>query len=121
MIRTYSGYSGSPSRRDDLRNFRASPTVQEFRRRSFFRAFSSVRECICACQAGCPRTEVKLSTLPQVSGTLGHALGGQDVFVITVLALALVAAVVLTAVWSPDKERRKDALAVFDRITRWRW
>jgi hypothetical protein len=59
-----------------------------------------------------------LSTLPQVSGTLGHALGGQDVFVITVLAL--VAAVVLTAVWSPDKERRKDALAVFDRITRWR-
>lgn len=62
-----------------------------------------------------------MSTLPQVSGTLGHALGGQDVFVITVLALALVAAVVLTAVWSPDKERRKDALAVFDRITRWRW
>jgi hypothetical protein len=48
-------------------------------------------------------------------------LGGQDVFVIAVLALALVAAVVLTAVWSPDKERRKDALAVFDRITRWRW
>jgi hypothetical protein len=43
------------------------------------------------------------------------------VFVIAVLALALVVAVALTAVWSPDKERCKDALVVFDRITRWRW
>jgi hypothetical protein len=33
---------------------------------------SSVRECICACQAGCPRTEFKLSALPRVSGTFGN-------------------------------------------------
>ena len=41
MIRTHSGYSGSLSRREDSRNFRASSTVHEFRRRSFFRAFGS--------------------------------------------------------------------------------
>jgi hypothetical protein len=81
---------------------------------------SSVRECICACQAGCPGTEFRLSALPQASGTLSRNLSGQDVFVIVLLALILVAAVVLTAVWSGDKERRKDALAVLDRIMRWR-
>lgn len=73
---------------------------------------SSVRECICACQAGCSRTQFRMSALPQVSGTLSHNLRGQDVFVIVLLVLILVAAVVLTAVWSGDKARRKDALAV---------
>jgi hypothetical protein len=34
-----------------------------------------------------PRTEFKLSALPQVSGTLSHNLSGQDVFVIALLAL----------------------------------
>jgi hypothetical protein len=81
---------------------------------------SSVRECISARQAGCPRTEFKLSALPQVSGTLSHNLSGQDMFVIALLALALVAAVVFTAIWSRDKDRRKDARAVL-RILRWRW
>ena len=82
---------------------------------------SSVRECLGPRQAGCPRTEFKLSALPQVSGTLGHALSGQDVFVILLLALALVATIVFTALWSSDKDRRKNALDVLDRITRWRW
>jgi hypothetical protein len=81
---------------------------------------SSVRDCICACQTGCARTEFKLSALPQVSGALSRNLSGLDVTLIVIVTLALVAAVVLTAVWSGDKERRKDALAVFDRITRWR-
>jgi hypothetical protein len=83
--------------------------------------FICVRECIYPCQAGCPRTEVKLSALPQVSGTISHALNGQEVFVIVLLVLALVAAVVLTALWSRDKDRRKDARDVLDRIIRWRW
>lgn len=82
---------------------------------------SSVRECTCPCQAGCPRTEFRLSALPQVSVTLGRALSGQEMFVIVIVALALVTAVVLTAIWSRDKDRRKDALAVLDRIARWRW
>jgi RsiW-degrading membrane proteinase PrsW (M82 family) len=82
---------------------------------------SSVRECISARQAGCPRTEFKLSALPQVSGALSHNLSGQDVFAIVLLALALVAAVVLTAIWSRDKDRRKDARDVLDRFLRWRW
>jgi hypothetical protein len=81
---------------------------------------SSVRECICVCQAGCPRTEFRIGALPQVSGALSHNLSGQEVFVVVLLALALVAAVVLTAVWSGDKDRRQAALDVLDRIIRWR-
>jgi hypothetical protein len=81
---------------------------------------SSVRECTRACQAGCPRAEFKLSALPQVSGTLSHNLSGQDVFVSLLLAVALVAAVVLTAIWSRDKDKRKDARDVLDSIIRWR-
>jgi hypothetical protein len=52
---------------------------------------SSVREYIRPCQAGCPRTEIKLSALPQVNSALGHVLTGQDVFVIALLIPALVA------------------------------
>ena len=82
---------------------------------------SSVRECICTRQAGCPRDEIRLSALPQVSGSLSHALSSQDVNLIVIVALILVTAVVLTAIWSPDREQRKDAREVFDRIIRWRW
>ena len=75
-----------------------------------------------ACQAGCPRIEFRLGAMAQVSGTLSHDLSGQDVFVIVLLALALVAAISLTAVWTGDKDRRKAALAVLDRLIRWwRW
>ena len=82
---------------------------------------SSVRECICACQAGCPRTEFRIRALSQVNGvSSAHNLSGQEVFVIVLLALALVAAVALTAVWSGDKDRRQAALDVLDRIIRWR-
>jgi hypothetical protein len=81
---------------------------------------SSVREHAPACQTRCPHTEFRLSALPQASGAVNHLLSGQDVFVIVIVALALVAAVVLTAVWSSDKDRREAALAVLDRIIRWR-
>ena len=81
---------------------------------------SSVRECICACQAGCPHTEFRLSALPQASSTLSRNLSGQDMFVIVLLVLALVAAVVLTALWGKPA-RRRDALALLDRIIPWRW
>ena len=81
---------------------------------------SSVRECLGACQAGRTRTEFKLSALPQVSGAISHAVSGQDAFVIVLLVLAVVAAVVLTAVWSGDKDRRQAALDVLDRLIRWR-
>ena len=35
---------------------------------------SSVREYIRACQAGSPRTEFRMSALPQVGGALSHSL-----------------------------------------------
>jgi hypothetical protein len=58
--------------------------------------------------------------VPQASGTVNHVLTGQDGFVIALLALALVAAICLTAAWSRDKDRREAALDVLDRIIRWR-
>ncbi|HEY1626373.1 MAG TPA: hypothetical protein VGG16_21520 [Streptosporangiaceae bacterium] len=78
-----------------------------------------VRDSVSACQAEYARTEFKLNVLPQASGTLSHNLSGQDVFVIVLLVVALVAAVVLTAVWSSDGERRKAALAVLKLLLRW--
>jgi hypothetical protein len=80
---------------------------------------SSVREHASACQARCPTADFKLSALPQASG-ISHALSSQDVALIVVVVLALVAAVVLTAIWSRDKDQRQAALAVLDRIIRWR-
>jgi len=68
----------------------------------------------------CARTEFKISALLQTNGTLGHVLSGQELFVVVLLALAVAAAVVLTAVWSRDKDRRQAALDVLDRLIRWR-
>jgi hypothetical protein len=66
--------------------------------------------------------ESLLNALPQVSGTVSHVLSGQDLFVILVLVLVLVAVLVIfPAVWSSKPYRRKSALAVLDRIIRWRW
>jgi hypothetical protein len=80
---------------------------------------SSVRECICARQAGCPRTEFRLSALPQVSGSISHSLTSQDVTLVVVGGLALVAVVVLTAIWAAS-DRRKAAFEVLDRLLPWR-
>lgn len=72
-----------------------------------------------ACQATRPPAEFRLSASPQASG-IGHALSSQDVTLIVFVCLALVAAVVLTAIWA-GSERRKAALDVLDRLLRWRW
>lgn len=79
---------------------------------------SSVRGPVSACQAGCARTDSRLSALLQVSG-ISHALSSQDVTMIVVVGLALVTAVVLTALWGKPA-RRRDALALLDRIIPWR-
>jgi hypothetical protein len=83
---------------------------------------SIVRDPIGSCQVGCSRTVFRLSALPQVSGTLSHALTGQDVLLIVILVLVLVGGLVIfPAVWSGKDYRRKAALDVLDRIIRWRW
>jgi hypothetical protein len=47
---------------------------------------------------------------------------GQDVFLVTVMALLLVAGLVIfPAIWSSKPARRRAALAVLERIIRWRW
>jgi hypothetical protein len=82
---------------------------------------SSVRECLGARQAGCPRTDFKLSALPQVSGAISHLTAAQGSLWLAALILAPVAAVVLAAVWSGDNDRRKAARDVLALIFRWRW
>jgi hypothetical protein len=83
--------------------------------------FSSVRDCVSACQAGCPCTEFRLIALAQASGPLGRAATSQGVLLLVALFLILFAGlVVFPAVWSSDKERRKAALTVLDRTIRWR-
>ena len=66
-----------------------------------------------------PRTEFKLTALPQVSGALSRNLSGQDVALIVVLVLVLVAEVVLTAIWA-GSDRRKATFDVLDRLLPWR-
>jgi choline-glycine betaine transporter len=82
---------------------------------------SSVRDPVSGCQAGCPRTEFKLNALPQVGGTLSHLTAAQGSLWLAAMVVALVAAVVLTAVWSGDKDRRKAARGVLALFFRWRW
>lgn len=80
-----------------------------------------VRDSVSACQAEYVRIEFKLSVLPQASGTTSRNLSGHDVFVLALLVLVLVAVlVVFPAVWSKRPSRRKAALAVLERLTRWR-
>jgi threonine/homoserine/homoserine lactone efflux protein len=81
---------------------------------------SSVREFVPACHADVARANLRLSALPQVIDAASRNLGGQDLFVIVLLAFALVAVVCLTAVFG-SADRRKAALAVLDRLMRWRW
>jgi hypothetical protein len=74
---------------------------------------SSVRDCICTCQAGCPRTQFRLIALLHAGASLKHVVASQGVLLVVVLSLILLAAlVVFPAVWSSDKERRKAAFAV---------
>lgn len=83
---------------------------------------SSVRECIYARQTSYLPDGSRSSVLAQASGALEHALTSQDVFVILVLVVFTISVlVILPAVWSSKPARRKAALAVLDRLTRWRW
>jgi hypothetical protein len=79
---------------------------------------SSVRDPVSACQAGCAQTDSRLSVLPQVS-SISHDLSSQDVTMIVVVVLVLATAIVLTALWGKPA-RRRDALALLDRIIPWR-
>jgi len=79
---------------------------------------SSVRDPVSACQAGFAGTDCRLSALPQVTG-VSRALTSQDVTMIVIVGLILVTAIVLTALWGKPA-RRRDALALLDRIIPWR-
>jgi hypothetical protein len=79
---------------------------------------SIVRDSISS-QTGCSCTQFHLCALAQVGGAISHTLRSQELFVVVLLALAVVAAVTLTAIWSSDKDRRKDACDVLSRFVRW--
>jgi hypothetical protein len=78
---------------------------------------SSVCHPSAACHSARPVTDFRPSALPQAASAVGHAMTGQEVFLIVIIILALVASVVLTAMWS-GKDRRKAALDVLDRFLR---
>jgi Flp pilus assembly protein TadB len=81
----------------------------------------SVRECLFARQAGCPCRAVRFCALAQVSGHIGGALSSHGaLMVIALIAVVFAALVIFPAVWSRKPARRKAALAVLDRLLRWR-
>jgi len=81
---------------------------------------SSVRDPVSAFQVGCTSADFKLNALPQLGVAVGHVLTGQEVFWLAALCLTLFAVLALPAVWSSKPARRKAALAVLDRLIRWR-
>jgi hypothetical protein len=78
-------------------------------------------EAWAACQAGCPCRVFRFSALAQISGHTGSALGSPGaLLVIVLIAVLFVAMVIFPAVWSRKSYRRKAALAVLERLIRWR-
>jgi hypothetical protein len=82
---------------------------------------TSVRGCTHIFEAGRPRQLCELSMIAQVSNGLPGLLRNQAVPLILGLVIILViGGVLLPAVWSRKRARRTAALAVLDRILRWR-
>jgi hypothetical protein len=88
------------------------------------RLVSPAIEAWVARQAGRTCRPLRLLILAQVSGHVSHLAASQSLLLVValslVLVLALLAAVVLAAVWSGKPARSKRALAVLDRLFRWR-
>lgn len=83
--------------------------------------FTSVRGCICNGEVGGSRPIYELSMMAQVSNSLPGLLNNQAVLVIIVLVIVLViGGVIFPAVWSRKRTRRTAALAVLDRLLRWK-
>jgi hypothetical protein len=80
----------------------------------------SVRECIRTREVGCPCAVPRIHAFAQAS-TVSKILSNQDALVVLgILAILVIVLVVLPAVWSEKPTRRKAALAVLDRLLRWR-
>jgi hypothetical protein len=82
---------------------------------------SPVIQAWVACQAKCPCRVFRFSALAQLSGHIGSALGSPGTLLgIVLIGVLFAALVIFPAVWSRKSYRRKAALAVLDRIIRWR-
>lgn len=82
---------------------------------------SSVCDPSPACQPVRPGADFWLNALPQVSSAISHTMTSQDMFLIVLAVVVLLAAlVVYPAVWSKKTFRRKAALDVLERFLRWR-
>jgi hypothetical protein len=78
-------------------------------------------EAWAACQAGCPCRVFRFSAMAQVSDHIGSALGSPGaLLVIALIAVFFAALIIVPAVWSRRSYRRKAALAVLERLIRWR-
>jgi hypothetical protein len=81
---------------------------------------NSVRGCVCIREAGGPRKLCELAMMAQVSNGISGLARNQAVLLILGLVIVLIGGVIFPAVWSSKRARRTAALAVLDRILRWR-
>jgi hypothetical protein len=79
-----------------------------------------LRERVFARVEGCSVRAYHLGALATASGPASQVAGRPYVLIGLVLFLVLVAVAVLSAIWSKDPARRKDALDVLDRLLRWK-
>lgn len=78
-----------------------------------------VRRSVGAFTAASSRRVYPLALLAVVRPAIG-TLGGVTIAAVVVLAAALLASVILAAVFSAKPSRRRDALAVLDRLLPWK-
>jgi hypothetical protein len=71
-------------------------------------------------QAGFAARTFQVSTIGLVGLRLGSTAAGLGILVIALLVAVVVVLVLLPAVWSRKRYRREAALAVLDRLIRWR-
>jgi hypothetical protein len=82
---------------------------------SSVRERSRDRETRCSCRV------FRFSTVALVSGYFGNDISSnRALLVISLIAVLLAAGVVLPAIWSRKGFRRRAALAVLERLIRWR-
>ena len=78
---------------------------------------TSVRGCICNGEARGSRQFYELSMMAQVNGLARNQVA---LLILGLLAVLVIGGVIFPAIWSSKRARRTAALAVLDRILRWR-
>jgi hypothetical protein len=81
---------------------------------------TSVRQYVCPLIAAAGRRACQFALVAEVKPAITETGSGLVVAAIVILAVVLVAVVVLVAIFSARPARRRAAMAVLDRIFRWK-